>query len=349
MVKQDIEKLFLTNIFYYIQDGIIVMTQSREIVKMNPAAERLSGWKIGDKVPYCSFCQQRKLCDGEERCYLISREEVPYFLSEMPTYHGNMIDVEMSTALIFEDDESKEKYYLLVLRDQALKKNEEEARISKLMLKRLTEAKEMEHKRLAQELHDGVGQSLFSIAIALDNVITRVQDIKLHEYINEVRAELGKVMEDVKSYSQQLRPKSLDELGLIPTIISLIQSSEKKMSGSTFHFSYNFNERLHPLLEINLYRVIQEALHNIMKYSHATEVNIKVEKKADTIFISIIDNGVGFQLDEKKEGLGLKHMQERISQIQGTMVIHSDLNHGTAITMNVPMNMEVEDESFNRG
>ncbi|MGE6258436.1 PAS domain-containing sensor histidine kinase [Heyndrickxia sporothermodurans] len=348
-MKKDIEKLFLTNIFYYIQDGIIVMTQSREIVKMNPAAERLSGWKIGGKVPYCSFCQQRKLCNVEERCYLISREEVPYFLSEMPTYHGDMIDVEMSTALIFEDEKTAEKYFLLVLRDQAMKKKEEEARLSKLMLRRLTEAKEMEHKRLAQELHDGVGQSLFSIAIALDNIIARVQDVKLHEYIHEVRSELGKVMEDVKSYSQQLRPKSLDELGLIPTILSLIQSSEKKMPSAAFHFSYNFNQRLHPLLEINLYRVVQEAFHNIMKYSKATEVNIRVEKQVNFLSISIIDNGIGFDLEGKKEGLGLKHMQERISQVQGTMFIHSDQKHGTAIMMNVPMLAEVIDEGSNRG
>ncbi|GGJ73570.1 PAS domain S-box-containing protein [Anoxybacillus voinovskiensis] len=339
---------FLDKIFHYIQDGIIVMNQRREIIEMNPAARRLTGWNIGGKVPYCSFCEQREVKEGEERCYLIATEEVPYFLSEMPTYHGTMIDVEMSTALILEDEVTQEKYYLLVLRDQTIKKKEEEARISKLMVKQLTEAKEMEHKRLAQELHDGVGQSLYSIAIALDNIIQRVHDQKLHEYINEVRKELGKVMEDVKSYSQQLRPKSIDELGLVPTIESLVQSVQTKMPTTTFVFSANFEMRLSPTLEINLYRVVQEALHNIMKYSKATHVVIRVEKRTQWLYIYIADNGVGFSVEEKKEGLGLKHIRERISQLNGMINIQSTIGEGTIIEIHVPIEEE-EDERYHRG
>ncbi|OKO96321.1 Two component sensor histidine kinase [Geobacillus proteiniphilus] len=194
--EEEVPALSTRDHFAYIQDGIIVMDHERTIVEMNPAAKRLTGWQLGEKVPYCSFCQQRKVKEGEERCYLIATEEVPYFVSEMPTDHGQWIDVEMSTELILEQD--KAKYYLLVLRDQTAKKKEEEARRSKWMVKKLTEAKEQEHKRLAQELHDGVGQSLYSISIALDNIIQRVQDEKLHIYVKEVREELGRVMEDVK-------------------------------------------------------------------------------------------------------------------------------------------------------
>jgi len=331
------KNLFLDKIYHYIQDGIIVMNQKREIIEMNPAAKRLTGWNIKDKVPYCSFCQNRQVQEGEERCYLISTEEVPYFLSEMPTYHGKLIDVEMSTALILEDDDSNEKYYLLVLRDQTIKKKEEEARISKLMLKQLTEAKEMEHKRLAQELHDGVGQSLYSIAIALDNIIQRIKDEKLHDYIHEVRKELGKVMEDVKLYSQQLRPKSLDELGLIPTIDSLIRSVEQKMTDTNFFFYTNLEERLHPTIETNLYRVIQEALHNIMKYSKAMNVKVMIEKIEDHLNIQIIDDGQGFDPNQKKEGLGLRHIQERINQLGGTTNIHSKISQGTHIHVEIPI------------
>lgn len=339
---------FLDKIFHNIQDGIIVMNQAREIIEMNPAAKRLTGWNIHDKVPYCSFCQQREVAEGEERCYLISTEEVPYFLSEMPTYHGNLIDVEMSTALILEDEETDEKYYLLVLRDQTLKKKEEEARMSKLMLKQLTEAKEIEHKRLAQELHDGVGQSLYSIAIALDNIIQRVKDEKLHEYIHEVRQELGKVMEDVKLYSQQLRPKSLDELGLNPTIESLIQSLQTKMPNTKFSFYTNVEERLPPTIEINVYRVIQEALHNLMKYSKAKHVNVRIEKKEDFLYIKVMDDGVGFDMEEKKEGLGLRHIQERISQVGGTTEIYSKINYGTIIAIEIPIGAGFKDEGINR-
>ncbi|KIP20751.1 Oxygen sensor histidine kinase nreB [Anoxybacillus ayderensis] len=337
---------FLDKIFAYIQDGIIVMNHERTIVEMNPAAKRLTGWKLGEKVPYCSFCQQRNVREGQERCYLISTEEVPYFLSEMPTYHGQFIDVEMSTALILEQDDAK--YYLLVLRDQTSKKKEEEARRSKWMVKKLTEAKEEEHKRLAQELHDGVGQSLYSISIALDNIIQRVQDEKLHAYVKEVREELGRVMEDVKLYAQQLRPKSLDALGLIPTIQSLIQSLQSKMPNTLFSFQTNVYTRLSPTMEINLYRIIQEALHNVMKYAKATEVRISIEQTERELLVSVADNGVGFHVEEKREGLGLKHIQERVFHLGGETTITSAPMEGTTIFVRVPLEEDGEDESVNR-
>ncbi|MBA2879318.1 PAS domain-containing sensor histidine kinase [Anoxybacillus ayderensis] len=337
---------FLDKIFAYIQDGIIVMNHERTIVEMNPAAKRLTGWKLGEKVPYCSFCQQRNVREGQERCYLISTEEVPYFLSEMPTYHGQFIDVEMSTALILEQDDAK--YYLLVLRDQTAKRKEEEARRSKWMVKKLTEAKEEEHKRLAQELHDGVGQSLYSISIALDNIIQRVQDEKLHAYVKEVREELGRVMEDVKLYAQQLRPKSLDALGLIPTIQSLIQSLQSKMPNTLFSFQTNVYTRLSPTMEINLYRIIQEALHNVMKYAKATEVRISIEQTERELLVSVVDNGVGFHVEEKREGLGLKHIQERVFHLGGETTITSAPMKGTTIFVRVPLEEGGEDESVNR-
>jgi two-component system sensor histidine kinase NreB len=327
---------FLDEIYQAIQDGIIVMDHDRTIAKMNPAAQKMTGWKIGGKVPYCSFCEKRELHGNEGRCFLIARDEVPYFLSEMPTYHGDKIDVEMSTALIFQDEGTDEKYYLLVLRDQSLKKKEEEARISKLMLKKLIEVKESEHKRLAQELHDNVGQSLYSVAIALDNIINKIADHSLHEYVKEVRQELGRVMEDVKLYSHQLRPKSLDQLGLVPTVEGLVHSLGTKMPTTKIEFNTTVNNRFHPLIEINLYRVIQEALHNMMKHSRAKNVTIELTVGNGEINLIIQDDGVGFNMDETKEGLGLKHIEERVSQLGGIAKIYSKKNLGVTIAIMIP-------------
>ncbi len=343
-------KQFLNEIYQAIQDGIIVMDHDRVIVNMNPAAEKMTGWEIGGLVPFCSFCEKRDLHEHEGRCFLIDRDEVPYFLSEMPTYHGEKIDVEMSTALIFQDEENGQKYYLLVLRDQSLKKKEEEARISKLMLKKLIEAKEMEHKRLAQELHDNVGQSLFSVAIALENIVNRINDQALHEYVSEVRQELGRVMEDVKLYSHQLRPKSLDQLGLVPTIEGLIQSLRAKLVNVNFQFTADIDQRPRSMVEINLYRVIQEALHNMMKHSAAKNVFIGLTECDGTIVLTIRDDGVGFDVQEKKDGLGLKHIEERISQLNGSALIHSEKGSGVKISIMIPEGAGVlhgEDESPN--
>lgn len=331
-----IENKYLKQIFESIQDGIIIMDHLRTILMMNPSAKRLTGWELGEKVPYCSFCEERKRKHAEDKCYLIAKDEVPYFLSEMPTYHGEKINVEMSTALMFHDQYTGKKEYLLVLRDQRLKRKEEEAYLSKLMIQKLIEVQENEHKRLAQELHDGVGQSLYTISVALQAIEPYVNEKKIADYLSEVRTELDKVMKDVKAYSYQLRPQSLDRLGLIPTIESLISSMTLNRDKPDIFFASDIKQRLPSTVEINLYRVIQEALHNIVKYAKATKVTIELKQQQTALKLLIQDNGVGFDQNTILKGLGLKHMSERVDQINGTFVIETAVGEGTVIHVNIP-------------
>lgn len=336
--KEQLKNKYLQQIFQYIQDGIIIMNHNREILMMNPSAMRLTGWELGNRVPFCSFCENRQKSPTEHTCYLIEHNEVPYFLSKMLTYHGCKIDVEISTALMYTDSKTNEQEFLLVLRDQTLQLKEEEARISKLIIKQLIEAKEEEHKRLAQELHDGVGQSLFTISVALQAIESYVKDNeKLNTYIEEVRNELGQVMNDIKLYAYQLRPQSIDQLGISPTLGTLVDSVQKVHPGISIVFETDFEERCHPSVEINIYRVVQEALHNIVKYAKASKVVIRLEKKAGDLALYIEDNGVGFDLQHvKKEGLGLKHMEERITLLGGSFNITSAYDKGTKISIQVP-------------
>lgn len=328
---------YLTQIFENIQDGIIIMNQEREILLMNPSAHKLTGWLLHDPVPYCSFCQNRTLEPGEDKCYLISREEVPYFLSDMPTYNGNKINVEMSTAIISQDEASDQKEYLLVLRDQSVKEKEKEVELSKLMIQKLIEAKETEHKRLGQELHDGVGQSLYSISIALQAIESRIKDDSLQNYIDDVRKELENVMSDVKAYSHQLRPQSLDRLGLHAAVKSLITMLEQSTPAINIDYNTNIDERMPAMVEINLYRVIQEATHNITKYADASHVTIQVMDHPHKIELHIEDDGKGFDQNlAKNQGLGLHHMEERMEQVGGTFSIQSIPGKGTTITASVP-------------
>ena len=329
---------YTEELFHHLQDGIIIMDGKRQIRKINKAAEKLMGWHVGDVVPFCSYCETRKLAAHEERCYLIANQgKVPYFESKMPRMGEYLINVEMSNALIYEADDG-DKHYLLVMRDVTVKNQQEAARLSKKMLHHLTEAKEAEHKRLSQELHDGVGQSLYSVAIAMDNLSMAIDDEQLAAYIQEVRDEIGKAMEDVKFYSQSLRPKSLDQLGLLPTIETLVKSLRQKRVDLHITVVSNCYDRLSPVAEINLYRVVQEALHNIMKYAEATEVQIIFEKDRFGLQLIIQDNGIGFNVEEEKEGLGLLHMGERISQLKGKTVIQSVVGEGTKITAYIPKN-----------
>src|SRR5699024_10939034 len=160
-MSDNLEHLFFEKLFHHIQDGIIVMDSLRKIVKVHSKAQQLLGLDVNDRVPYCPYCQNREIKEGEERCYIIqNRGKIPYFSTEMKTLGNYMLQLELSTVLIYQAKQTHKKYYLLVLRDQTLKRKEEEAQISKKMIIMFIEGKESEHKRLSQELHDGVGQSL---------------------------------------------------------------------------------------------------------------------------------------------------------------------------------------------
>ena len=323
---------YLQHIFNAIQDGIIVMDENRKVLSLNNAARKLTGWNMNDYVPYCSYCNQFRTGETENKCYLIAKDEVPYFLSEMPTYQGKTIDVEMSTALIYKGSKTRKKEYLLVLRDQRLRQREEEAILSKKMIQMLMEARESEHKRLAQELHDGVGQSLYSISVALQAIESFVEDPSVLAYFQEVREELEQVMNDVKTYAYQLRPQSLDNLGLIAAIQELISSLNKNNPQITFSFYSNVDDILPSLMNINIYRVIQEATLNIIKYAKATAAEVKLIREGEQLILTIQDNGIGFNVKEVKQyGLGLKHMEERMNQIGGHFNITSVEGKGTLI------------------
>ncbi|MEH6971652.1 PAS domain-containing sensor histidine kinase [Bacillus sp. JJ675] len=332
---KSMESGYFRQIFDHLQDGIIMMDQERRILVMNPSAKKMTGWKVGGKVPYCSYCQTRKLEEGEERCYLLAKREIPYFLSSMPTYEGRFVDMEMSTAVIYENGDQKE--VLLVLKDLTMKKKEEEARISKLVLQKTLEAQENEHKRLAQELHDGVGQSLYSVSVGIQAIRSRMkQEDTFKEYMQEIIDELEKAIQDIKLYSLQLRPHSLDQLGLIPTVEHLVSGLNKTHKDVSVTFaSSNVSNRLLPSLEINLYRVIQEALHNALKYSQATLIEVILYKEGGELVLMIQDNGIGFERELTEEGLGFKHMKERVDQMEGSLRIHSALQRGTSIKVKV--------------
>src|SRR5699024_3049260 len=127
-MNHELDQLFSEKLFHYIQDGIIVMNESREIVKANQPAERILGWKVVVCVSYLSYCQESEIKEVDDRVYYIDNKgKILYFSSEMPTFGDYLVDVQMSNVLIYHEQQTNEKYYLLVLRDQTLKKKEEEA------------------------------------------------------------------------------------------------------------------------------------------------------------------------------------------------------------------------------
>nr|WP_274518886.1 ATP-binding protein [Tumebacillus flagellatus] len=340
----------MEKVFENLQDGILIMNQDREILVMNPSASRMTGWKIGQRVPYCKFCQTRVCEEGEEPCYLVAKREVPYFLSSMPTYEGTYIDVEMSTAIIYESEKEGQQEILLVLKDMTLKKKEEEARFTKLSLQKTLQAQESEHKRLAQELHDGIGQSLYSVSLGVQAIQKHLEQLDQEGTFKSYCAELSQVIDqaiqDIKIYTTQLRPTGLDQLGLVAAVTTMLQTLQSANTDIAFEFKHDYNLPLSQMICLNVYRVIQEAVHNALKYAEAKCVCVTIGQKTDDrlLTLQIQDDGRGFDLGKAREGLGLKHMEERVHQVQGQMRIQTQKGYGTEIFVEIPV-PEEEGES----
>ena len=192
-------------------------------------------------------------------------------------------------------------------------------------------AQEEERKRIARDLHDGVGQSLLLI---------KKQLFSTHEVSTQNQQLITDTLEEVRSISQDLHPFQLEKFGLTAAINEVIHKVEK----STDLFISKEIDSIDKLLtekgEINLYRTIQEALNNIVKHSGATAAKISIQKMDKILRINIQDNGKGFDHELaiiKSKSLGLRTMFERIAAIGGKLKIEKGNPKGTTIRIQIPV------------
>ncbi len=202
----------------------------------------------------------------------------------------------------------------------------------------LQENVEKERKRIARELHDSIGQNLIFIKLLLQNSESE-QDFKVN--VKKVLPALDSTINDLKRISRQLRPVILEEVDLPTAIISLTNSVsiESRIKGDV---SYKGKmERFGIKTETSIYRIIQEALTNIVKHSGAGHFDILIMNKEESIVVIISDDGKGIKTrHDPKLHFGLTYMKERAENLNGTFEIESADGKGTTITVSIPKNSD---------
>lgn len=205
---------------------------------------------------------------------------------------------------------------------------------------------EEERRRIAQELHDEAGQALTGIKLNLEWVEKELPPAEkaVRERIEEVKTQVGKIMEELRRLSYDLRPAILDELGLVPTLRWYIEEYSKRTRTAVHLQTTGLQKRLSAKIEILLYRVIQEALTNVAKHAQAESVILSLEKKDVHVHLYITDDGKGFEVKRYfssppmiRRGLGILGMKERVELAGGTFFIDSDPGQGTRISIKVPI------------
>jgi signal transduction histidine kinase len=206
-------------------------------------------------------------------------------------------------------------------------------------------AQEQERRRMARELHDDTAQALVVLSRQLDALLSAdgqgPQSIK--QRLEELRHLTAEITQDVRRFSQDLRPSTLDDLGLLPTLEGLTARLSDE-DGIDARLEVLGGERRLPLeTELALFRIAQEALTNVRKHAQATKVDTKVEFGNGIVRLSISDNGRGFKVPDRPSDLvetgklGLTGMCERAQLIGGTLTVQSRPGEGTTVVAEIPL------------
>jgi signal transduction histidine kinase len=213
------------------------------------------------------------------------------------------------------------------------------------LLHRVISAQEDERKRIARELHDETSQSLTALMVGLDTVrMASAQDV--HKANNRLQASKSiaeTLLKNIHRLVADLRPSLLDDLGLVPAIVWYGEQRLKPL-GIEFHLDEKgLKDRLTPTVETALFRIVQEAMTNIVRHAQATMVNVRLVREDGHVTLQVSDNGQGFDpqafqpSDLHGQGLGLRGMQERASILGGEFQMQTAIGKGTVITIRVPV------------
>ncbi len=350
------QRNWLKTTLWSIGDGVIATDRAGMIMFMNPIAEHLTEWTESEAVG-------RELSEvfdiysedtGEpivNPVETVTRTGSIVGLANhtlLKTKSGREIPIADSAAPIIEGEDVKG--IVLVFSDMSERRLAELNRRESETMKRLVEAQESERHRIARDLHDHLGQQMTALRLRVESLMNEcTQFPSLGNSLNDVQKAAVKIDRDIGFLSWELRPTELDHLGLENALGSYVREWSNQFGiDAEFHADLpsreDRNVRLPRVVETNLYRIVQEALNNILKHAEAEHVSVLLHQRKNSIALVIEDDGRGFDADagtnnngsSVKGGFGLTGMNERASLMKGELEIESSRD-GTTVLVSIPL------------
>jgi signal transduction histidine kinase len=207
-------------------------------------------------------------------------------------------------------------------------------RVARDSLRRVVAGQEVERRRLARELHDETGQALTSILLGL----RALEESSTDANVDELRRLVVNTLQDVRRLAVQLRPKALDDFGLVPALERLVQTFSESSGINVDLEARMGGARLPTDVETTLYRIVQEALTNVVKHAEARNVSILLARRDATVTAVVEDDGRGFDRQAVlAESIGLDGMRERVELHDGRLTIEAAPGSGTTLRVEVPL------------
>ena len=213
----------------------------------------------------------------------------------------------------------------------------------KIISSKIIENQEKEQNRIAKDVHDGIGQMLTGLKYNLESI--NINDIeKTASKIEHLKALTTNIIKGVRTATFNLTPPELSDHGIVPAITKLTLELGKLTGKKILFFNKtDFNLRLDSLVEINIYRITQEAINNAIKYADSSHILVSLSHSKNILSMVIDDDGKGFEPSKVKKvkngdgGMGMTFMKERIKYIDGRLFLNSELGKGTRVTLNIPI------------
>ncbi|WP_040206177.1 sensor histidine kinase [Neobacillus jeddahensis] len=228
-------------------------------------------------------------------------------------------------------NEKGKPYQYLAIRYEITERKRVEQELQKMMTN-IIDVQEEERKRLSRNLHDGIGQNLYSHLITINRLMSEVD----HPLLQQMQEEATQLIEEIREISWELRPSVLDDLGLVPAIRSFLSRYSDHYNIDVY-FDCVLKDRLPISIELTIYRIIQEALTNIRKYADVSDATVAVRELDDIVRVLVEDKGRGFDREIQTLGVGMFSMDERARAVGGELFILSSPGEGTKIILEVPL------------
>ncbi|HLH73440.1 MAG TPA: sensor histidine kinase [Chloroflexota bacterium] len=211
----------------------------------------------------------------------------------------------------------------------------------RLLSQQVLTAQEAERQRIARELHDETAQSLTSLLIGLRMIEKASTPEELSAHINDLRNQTGRTLQEVRKMAVDLRPSTLDDLGLAAALQWYTDSFARQTHIAIDLRLSGLEQRLPDAVEVVVYRIVQEALTNVAKHANASHVAVSIFREGNCVRANVVDNGQGFDVERvmrsRERGLGLFGMQERVSLVGGTLRIASSPGQSTRVSISIPL------------
>jgi PAS domain S-box-containing protein len=331
------------DLFENANDAILVQDMEGKITAANKACVRLTGYRreelLGMNFAQLLTEESVPIAKGlENRCRIGEVFDQPYEL-HLVKRDGTKAIIELAPRCITSNGQAIGLEH--IARDVTEQRRIQES--MRFYISQITRAQEDERKRIARELHDETTQALVALSRRLDRLLTARERLPASttQRLEELRQLTDNILEGVRRFSQDLRPPTLDDLGLVPTLEGLTDLMSQDGIRAEIRVLGN-QRRPSPEEELAVFRIAQEALNNIKRHSQASQVVTTVEFSDDKIKLTISDDGKGFELPDRIGDLaewgklGLLGMHERARLLGGTLTVHSKLGEGTTVVVDVP-------------